>query len=98
MTQYTVVLEDLVMRDLEATYVRIAGDAPLAADKWYAECTAAIYSLAENPERCPIAPENDLVDVEIRHLIHGSHRIIFTIQTDKVRILHVRHAARRPGL
>ena len=98
MTEFTVVLEDPVMRDLEAAYARIAGDSPRAADKWYAECYAAIRSLSESPKRCPIAPESKLVDTEIRHLIHGSYRILFSVHIDEVRVLHVRHAARRPGL
>ena len=33
---------------------------------------------------------------EIRQLLDGGFRILFTVQEDQVRILHIRHRARRP--
>lgn len=60
---------------------------------------AAIQTLESYPERCGLAPENDVVDDEIRQFLHGRrgnvYRVLFTIQARAVHILHVRHAARR---
>lgn len=43
------------------------------------------------PERCPLAPENDAFEVEIRQLIYRSHRVLFTVLGSRVHILHIRH-------
>ncbi|HZO30164.1 MAG TPA: type II toxin-antitoxin system RelE/ParE family toxin [Chloroflexota bacterium] len=51
-------------------------------------------TLEEFPRRCPLAPENDDFDVEIRHLLYGEFRILFTVDDNVVRVLHVRHGAR----
>ena len=60
--------------------------------------------LAENPARCPLAPENEYFDEEIRELFYGKrggvYRILFTIVEETVSVLYVRHGARdyvRPG-
>lgn len=46
------------------------------------------------PERCPLAPEDGLDGVTIRHLIYGDYRILFSIDAAQVVILQVRHGAR----
>jgi plasmid stabilization system protein ParE len=71
---------------------------PAQAARWYAGFSAAIDSLAENPERCLLARENGLVPFEIRELHHElgprpTHRAVFTIRPDAVLILTIRHAA-----
>ncbi|MGO4883492.1 MAG: type II toxin-antitoxin system RelE/ParE family toxin [Bryobacteraceae bacterium] len=59
----------------------------------------AISSLAEFPRRCPLAPENTSFPFEVRHLLYGSkphvYRILFTIQGNTVRVLHIRHGRRQ---
>jgi len=35
----------------------IAARAPLAGQRWFAQFTAALGTLAENPIPCPLAPE-----------------------------------------
>ncbi len=70
------------------------------ATRWYDGFSAAIDSLAENPERCPLARENGLFPYEIRELHYGlgprpTHRAVFTIRPDAVVILTIRHAAQR---
>jgi len=60
----------------------------------------AIASLSSLPERCPLAPENARFPFEVRQLLYGRkphvYRILFTIEGDAVKILHIRHARRRP--
>ncbi len=68
-----------------------------AAD-WYAGFSASIESLAEDPERCPLAPEDGRFPYEIRDLHYGlgsrpTHRAVFTIRGDMVLVLTIRHAA-----
>jgi plasmid stabilization system protein ParE len=59
---------------------------------------AAFLSLESFPERCPVAPESEFFDHDIRQLIYGkrqhTYRILFDVGGKKVRILHIRHGAR----
>jgi plasmid stabilization system protein ParE len=71
---------------------------PQQAARWYTGFSEAIYSLAENPHRCPLARENDCYPFEIREVHYGlgshpTHRAVFTIRLDAVVILTIRHAA-----
>jgi hypothetical protein len=56
------------------------------------------FSLAEFPDRCPIAPENAKFLFEVRQLIYGRnphwYRILFTIQGETVSVLRGRHGRR----
>jgi plasmid stabilization system protein ParE len=65
------------------------------AEAWLDGVLAAIDTLTSLPRRCPLAPENDEFDVEVRQLLYGEHRILFTVEDDVVRVLHVLHGARR---
>jgi hypothetical protein len=49
------------------------------------------------PERCPAAPEQDLLPEGLRQLHYGlsrrpTHRIVFSIENNLVIVLRVRHA------
>ena len=47
--------------------------------------------LSKSPKGCPIAPESEyLNDNEIRHLIIGRYRVLFTIEQDEVTVIHLR--------
>jgi plasmid stabilization system protein ParE len=46
------------------------------------------------PERCPLVPENELLDTSYRHLLHGNYRTLFKIVGSRVIILRVLHGAR----
>ena len=68
--------------------------------RWFLGLEEAINSLAEMPERCPLAPENERVPFEVRQLLYGRkpnvYQIIFTIDGDTVYILHIRHGRLSP--
>jgi plasmid stabilization system protein ParE len=92
---FRILVQPPAEEDAADAYLYIHERAPLAADEWLKGLRSALESLSALPERCPLAPENDVFDEEIRQLIYGSYRILFTILDDTVRVLHVRHAARR---
>lgn len=48
--------------------------------------------LEKFPQSCPIAPENDHLEHEIRHLIIGRYRVISSISQHTVTVLHIRGA------
>jgi hypothetical protein len=66
--------------------------------RWFLAMEDAISSLANLPERCPLAPENTQFPFEVRQLLYGRkphlYRILFTIGDDTVNVLHIRHGRR----
>ncbi len=54
--------------------------------------SAATQQLAVVPKAFPLAPEDDEFSEEIRQLVVGRYRILFTIKGRKVYVLHVRGA------
>jgi plasmid stabilization system protein ParE len=93
---YRVVITDNAKANLRSYYLHAAQQAPMTAVRWLNRFEAALATLATNPERCAIAPENDAVDEEIRQFLFGKRynvfRSLYTIAADEVRVLHVRRA------
>ena len=54
--------------------------------------TAVFKQLGVVPRAFPLAPENDEFSEEIRQMIVGRYRVLFTIKGRKVHVLHVRGA------
>ena len=67
--------------------------------RWFLKLQEAIASLADFPSRCPLAPENDEVPFEMRQLLYGHkphiYRILFTVESDVVHVLRIRHGRRQ---
>ena len=61
------------------------------AKRWVRQLREAVSSqLALIPKGFPLAPEDDEFSEEIRHMIVGRYRVLFTIRGRKVHVLHVR--------
>ena len=59
---------------------------------WVEAIYQQLAMLAEMPERCPVARENDAFDFEIRQLLvglgnHPRYRAIFTVRNEVVHVL-----------
>lgn len=93
---YRVIIQPNAAREIDDIVGYIAADSHANALRWFDGLMNRIRSLGRFPRRCPIAPENPYFREQIRHFVHGNYRIIFTIDVQTVRILHDRHAARRP--
>ena len=94
--KYRVEFADQAKSDLFGIYLWIAEDSPVNATRWVAALEAAIHALNVSPERCVVAPENEQVEeFEVRHLIVGLYRVLFTVQERVVFVLHIRHGSRR---
>lgn len=67
---------------------------------WFLALQGAIASLAKFPERCPLVPESAVFPFQVRHLLYGRrphvYRILFTLDSGTVYVLHIRHGARKP--
>lgn len=90
---YRVVVTENAKKNLRSYYLRAAEHAPQEAESWL---NPALASLASSPERCSVAPENDIVTPEIRQLLVGRRpsgfRALFTIVGDQIQVLHIRRA------
>ena len=72
----------------------IARESVPSAERWLDGIYEAIQSLGSMPERCGVIRENEEFAEELRELRYQSHRIIFVVQEQTVRVVHIRHAAR----
>lgn len=86
--------------DIEQSFAWLAEHSPRHAAVWYDKLIAVIQSLQDKPLRCPLAPESVFFSSPVRLLLYGKrrgiYRILFTVEGRAVRVLHVRHGARRP--
>jgi|SRR5665213_3582030 len=94
---YLVNITSRAQRDLAQLYRQINVENSDAALKWYRGLKGEILSLEEQPNRCPVTPEND----KLRHLLYGNkphiYRAIYRVleKQKQVDVLHIRHGARR---
>jgi plasmid stabilization system protein ParE len=95
--RYEVVVQPAADAELDAAYRYIWKESPERAARWRARLLAKAESLSQWPERCPVAPENDAFPEEIRQLLFGEYRLLFTILEAKrqVQVVHIRHGKRR---
>ncbi|MEK7830040.1 MAG: type II toxin-antitoxin system RelE/ParE family toxin [Acidobacteriota bacterium] len=91
---FRIVLETRADREIEDAYHWMAQLSPERALDWYCDILERIETLQNNPFRCPIAAENNSFPEEIRHLIFGQYRILFTVRDETVHVLRVRHGRR----
>lgn len=91
---FCIVIEQPAHAEMDAAYAWIAQYSPQQATLWYFDITERIESLQNNPYRCALARENSHFAEEIRQLIFGKYRILFTVRDEEVHVLHVRHSAR----
>ena len=99
MKRYQLILQPPALNDLDEAYQWIKQRSPEAAARWFNGFVNALNSLTTSPQRCGLAPENDMIEPEIRQLLYGrrsgTYRALFTITHKEIRILHIRHAARQ---
>lgn len=91
--KYRIVIEPTAKHDMDVSYhwgVTVWG--VTKTQHWMNRLLAAMGSLADFPERNPLALENDEFTQDIRQLTFHRYRILYTIQKKTVHILHVRGA------
>lgn len=98
---YRVVFADTALDDLRETVVWISQHSRRNAQLWLQRVRAKASTLDHNPQRCPIAPDDDAFRGTVRQMLYGRrpnvYRILYDIRerSRTVRILRVMHAARR---
>jgi toxin ParE1/3/4 len=92
---FTVEFSFRARRDIEEIAAYIAADSPKHSWRWRQRLQAKLRSLTTMPSACGLAPEDEVSGREIRQLLFGAYRVLFTIDGTRVFILTVRHGARR---
>lgn len=100
MQEYEVVFSPTAHEDLKEILEWLEQEAPEKVAEWYLAIKTEIMTLRTMPERCLRAPENGLWgEEELRQLLFqkypSKYRIIFYLSKNSVRILNIRHGARR---
>lgn len=94
MKRYVVIFEESAQADVRESYDwgrRKWGKHE--AQQWVRQLRKAVSEqLAVAPKAFAVAPEDDEFSQEIRQMIVGRYRILFTIKSRKVHVLHVRGA------
>ena len=87
---YRVVITAEADKDARAIARWITQYAPEKAVDWFFDFLEASDSLQNFPARCPLARESSSKK-EVRQLLFGKYRILFSIEGTTVLVLHVRH-------
>jgi plasmid stabilization system protein ParE len=95
---YTVVIQRRAQRDILLNSQTIEADQSFsAAMRWFDRIRLAIDTLAEQPDRFPLADEAHDFGFALRMMTHGKKRrmfrILFVVDGSTVHVLRVRHAA-----
>jgi plasmid stabilization system protein ParE len=92
MKEYKVILHPDAEIDISSSYewgCRVWGQQK--ARVWARELQRTIKSrLTSLPLSCPLAPESDDLEMQIRQLVVKHYRVLFIVEKKTVTILHVR--------
>jgi plasmid stabilization system protein ParE len=93
---YRIEISPSALQDVRSCYEYIAETSEGRAHQWFRGLQDAIKSLEVMPLRFSLAPESDLLGVEVRHYVYEkNYRILYTVQDRVVKIHHMRHSARQ---
>jgi plasmid stabilization system protein ParE len=102
---YRIELSPTAIADIENIFIELRNSASVEqAEQWLQGCYDKTISLEQFPNRCPLAPESQLIGKDIRQLLYSYHkrqvyRILFTVIPSSsqiegvVQIHRVRHSA-----
>ena len=94
MKRYVVIFEDSAQANVRESFeLGCRAWGKREAQQWARQLRSAVFEqLSVVPKAFPLAPENDELSEEIRQMIVGRYRVLFTIKGRKVHVLHVRGA------
>jgi plasmid stabilization system protein ParE len=88
------------MADIENIYLWLKEQNSTFSEQWFNELIEVIDSLAQLPIRCPLAPESQELDIEVRQLLYRKSkrmivRILFGISGSQVSVYRIRHTSQQ---
>jgi plasmid stabilization system protein ParE len=93
---FVIDMRPAALADLNNIQGSLSAYSEQTADRTYALIKDGILSLEDFPRRFALAPESSRATIEIRHLVIGNYRVIYTIAYEAVRVLRIVHAAQKP--
>lgn len=92
MKKLEIEFSDEAIADLDASFEwGCAVWGPQQAAKWYFDIRDRINAvLSMSPLGCPLAPQQELYNAEIRVLVINRYNILFHIEGKRVTIIHIR--------
>jgi len=93
--KYRVEFVDVADDEVLEIFDWIADESLDAAVRWRKGLDKSVARLSTFPRSCPVAPESRVLGIEVRRLNYGDYRLLYRIVGRVVRVLHVRHGARR---
>jgi plasmid stabilization system protein ParE len=101
---YQIDVTDTAYAEIARAYAWLAEHSATAARRWQESVFRVIDTLAVDPVRYPLAPEEEWYGGNLRQLLFGKrrgvYRLLFRIRGQTVQVLRVRHHAQdllRPG-
>ncbi len=94
MKRYVVIFEDSAQANVRESFEwGCHAWGKREARRWARQLRTVVFEqLGVLPKAFPLAPEDDEFPDEIRQLIVGRYRVLFTIKDREVHVLHVRGA------
>lgn len=90
-------ITDHALEELQSAYDWLAEYSKFAAEQWKSRFTTALAKLEHLAESCPLAPEAESLNIQLRQYIigkrRGRYRVLFVILADEVHILRIRHGS-----
>ncbi|MCA1916809.1 type II toxin-antitoxin system RelE/ParE family toxin [Methanospirillum hungatei] len=90
-TPFEIEIAESAEEDLESIWRYIGQSDLKTAQTFVLSLEKQILTWEQFPYRCPEIPENDILGIQYRHLLHGSYRINFKIKDMRVIILRIIH-------
>jgi len=98
MRRFTVVITEPAQEDIAKSYQwGLSEWGRDQADTWARELRKAITGLKVLPERHQLAPEGKAFNFDVRQLVVGRYRVLYTIFGKRVSVLHVRGSSIEPS-
>ena len=92
---YTVEITTTALTEAKEANEWLSSQSEDAAQSFRESFIETISSLSQSPFRCMLAPEDKFFSEEIRQILFMSYRVMFTVEGEKVFVLHVRHQSQR---
>ncbi len=77
-------------------YIEVESDAPMNAARWRSGLEKQLRQLTFLAGSMPFAEENRHAPCEVRQMLFGKFRILYTVQSDVAFVLTIRHGHRLP--
>ena len=77
-------------------FIEVESDAPMNAIRWRHGLEMQLRRLTYLASSMPFAEENRHAPCEVRQMLFGKYRILYTVQNETAFVLSIRHGHRRP--